>query len=431
MSPWTAGFGTADVTPPVGAAIPGGFAPQTSTDVLDPLQARAAVLSDGRSTLAVVGVDAVSLNFETVAAARRAIAEQTGLAERHILIAASHTHSGGPANDVLGTAADPAHLAQLADGIAAAVRQAQAARQPAEVGWVRASCPGWAFNRRFTMRDGSERTNPGKGNPDLVAAAGPTDPEVLLLACRTPAGRLLGAVGNFACHCTVVGGSRFSGDYPAAWQAALRRRLGDAFTLVFCNGACGDLNQLDFTNPDVRESGPDWAAAMGDALAASAVAALPDTAFGTPALATAQGEVALPYRQPSAAELEAARALVATEGNWTSAHWLARDLLLLDEQIAGQAALACPVDVFRIGEGVIAAAPWQPFCEYGLRLKAAWPGPAMVATFANGMIGYVPTPQAFAGGGYEPTLCRGSKLQPEAGDLVVAETLRLLKLLDG
>ena len=45
------------------------------------------------------------------------------------------------------------------------------------------------------------------------------------------------------------------------------------------------------------------------------------------------------------------------------------------------------------------------------------------------MLGYVPTPQACIGGGFEQTLCRGRKLQPEAGGQIVAETLRLLDLL--
>ena len=51
----------------------------------------------------------------------------------------------------------------------------------------------------------------------------------------------------------------------------------------------------------------------------------------------------------------------------------------------------------------------------------------LVATFANGMLGYVPTPQAFEGGGYEPTLCRGSKLVPDAGGRIADESVRLLR----
>jgi len=47
------------------------------------------------------------------------------------------------------------------------------------------------------------------------------------------------------------------------------------------------------------------------------------------------------------------------------------------------------------------------------------------------MLGYVPTPQAFEGGGYEPTLCRGSKLAPDAGGQIADESSRLLRELAG
>src|SRR5207248_2201826 len=77
------------------------------------------------------------------------------------------------------------------------------------------SAPGIAFNRRFLMRDGREVTHPGKpGTPhhaDVVAPAGPTDPDVGVLAVRAPGarGKLAGVVVCFACHSTVVGGSEF------------------------------------------------------------------------------------------------------------------------------------------------------------------------------------------------------------------------------
>ena len=62
-----------------------------------------------------------------------------------------------------------------------------------------------AFNRRFLMRDGREITHPGKpGTPhhaDIVAPAGPIDPDVGVLAARVPGqkGKVTGVVVHFAC----------------------------------------------------------------------------------------------------------------------------------------------------------------------------------------------------------------------------------------
>ncbi|MEW6357853.1 MAG: hypothetical protein AB1696_16080 [Planctomycetota bacterium] len=425
------GFAVADITPEVGAAVPGGFAPRTSTGVLDPLQVRACVVTGAHAALTVVGVDAVSLRFDTIAKARKQIESACAIPPRNVLIATNHTHSGGPANDVLGTDSDDVYCDLIALRIAEAVKAAHSKRKAAQVAWAGGRCDGLAFNRRFKMKDGSEATHPGKTNPNKIEPAGPVDPELGITAFRNSRGKLLGVIGNFTCHSTVVGGTQFSADYSGYWQMALHDLAGSDITLVFLNGACGDITQIDHTNPNVKESGIEWAKKMADALAKETLTAINGANFTADAeVHTAHGEAHVKYRHPSPEALAEARKLLDSDAEWTSKKWQARDLVLLAEQIGSSEGTDCPVDVFRIGQAAIAAAPWQPFCEFGLKIKKASPfRPTLVATFANGMLGYVPTPQGFKGGGYEPTLCRGSKLQPDAGDAIAAETIRLLGLL--
>lgn len=426
-----AGFGVSDVTPSVGAAIPGGFAPRRSSGVLTPLRARACVIRGEADAVALVGVDAVSLRFDTVEEARKQISEACAIPARNVVVAASHTHTGGPANDVLGTDSDDGYCDRLARGIAAAAVAADATCDPVEVATASVRCPGWAFNRRFRMRSGGEATNPGKGNADMLDPAGPADPGIGIIACRRPDGTPVGLVANYTCHSTVIGGTAFSGDYPAFWEEAVRQLSGQDLPLVFLNGACGDINQLDFTNEAVRETGPEWASSMGHALGAATIGCLESAEYRRdPVISAAHGAARVRYRRPSPRQLGEARELVASDTPWDSKKWQARDLLLLAEDQGEAETVPCAVDVIRVGDAVVAAAPWQPFCEFGLRIKEASPfQPTLVAAFANGMLGYVPTPQAFEGGGYEPTLCRGSKLQPDAGDAIVAETVRLIHAL--
>lgn len=47
--------------------------------------------------------------------------------------------------------------------------------------------------------------------------------------------------------------------------------------------------------------------------------------------------------------------------------------------------------------------------------------------YANGMVGYVPTREAFARGGYETTFASGSRLAPEAGDLLEKCAVELIQ----
>jgi neutral ceramidase len=53
--------------------------------------------------------------------------------------------------------------------------------------------------------------------------------------------------------------------------------------------------------------------------------------------------------------------------------------------------------------------------------------PTFVIELANGCVGYIPTLEAFTGGGYETDLVRSSKLIPEAGEMVIQKALELLQ----
>ena len=425
------GFATSDITPHIGDEMPGGFAPRISTGVIDPLEARATAFINDSQSLIIVGVDAVSLRIETIAAAREKICASCGIAPRRVLICANHTHCGGPANSVLGTEKNDRYLGEVADGIAKAALQAWQNAKPATIQYGKKDCPGWAFNRRWLMKDGTHRTNPGRLNPDMLRPAGPTDPEVSFLLVKDTDGKPLGAIGNFTCHSTVFWEEKFTPDYCVYWQRALRKSYGEEFTLVFTNGACGDINQVDFTkNPDNKEKGLSHAVRMGEALAEAAIAAVADAPVdASPALGWAGADVELPLRVPSEEQLTADKALAESDAEWTSAKWQARDRLLLAQEYASKKTTLCPVDAYQIGEALIAASSWQPFCEFGLRLKRFAPKRVFVAMLSNGNVGYIPTPAAFIGGGYEPTLCRGSHHAPSAGNIITQASLKLLSVL--
>src|SRR4029078_7001561 len=71
-----------------------------------------------------------------------------------------------------------------------------------------------SFNRRYHMKDGTVVTNPGISNANVVAAAGPMDPDfpfILISKDKTPVGSLT----VFAMHLDTVGGTEYSADYPA------------------------------------------------------------------------------------------------------------------------------------------------------------------------------------------------------------------------
>jgi neutral ceramidase len=84
----------------------------------------------------------------------------------------------------------------------------------------------------------------------------------------------------------------------------------------------------------------------------------------------------------------------------------------------------------RVGPLGIATNGAEYFCEYGLRIKKASRHPfTWVSTLSNDYIGYVPTPQAFVGGGYEPRTARSSMLTPDAGQRLLEGALKALNRL--
>jgi hypothetical protein len=97
------------------------------------------------------------------------------------------------------------------------------------------------------------------------------------------------------------------------------------------------------------------------------------------------------------------------------------------EERAKTPVLDCEVQGLRIGPLGIATNGAEYFVEYALRIKAASPHRfTWFVELANEYIGYVPTAQAFVGGGYEPRTARSSKLAPESGQKLVEGALRAL-----
>jgi hypothetical protein len=77
---------------------------------------------------------------------------------------------------------------------------------------------------------------------------------------------------------------------------------------------------------------------------------------------------------------------------------------------------------FRLGDAAFVAIPGEVFVEIGLAIKRQLPHLTFVVGIANGYIGYVPTREAYATGGYEVV---SSKCQPGAADVLIEKVVRL------
>ncbi len=422
------GFGQRVVTPEIGAEMPGGINKRFSQNVHDDLLVNAMVIDDGDIQLVLAGLDALSIKRSITLNARQKIADATGIPTDNVLIAASHTHNGGPIADVFMSEADAAYCDFVAAQIAQAAIEGYEKREPATLVIGAGHEESVAFNRRFRMKDGSERTHPGVGNPDIVQVAGPIDPMVGVIGAINQSCKFLGCWVNYCCHATLgVGGDGFSADYIYYLRKTVQQVMkADRAIIVFGNGASGDVTQVDNLRNRGQQSGEHWGWHVGTTVGAEVAKVLARMDYTDEVtLACTTETLELPLRDLGDTSLNQAQ-------SWGDQAVWARELELLKEIKKIEPKVTAEVQMMRIGAAGLIAVPAEYFCQYGLDIQRGSPfDPTFVVSLANGCVGYVPTPQAFVGGGYEPRTARSSKLCPEAGDRIAATAIRLLHCAHG
>ncbi|MHC1765123.1 MAG: hypothetical protein AB9869_12620 [Verrucomicrobiia bacterium] len=286
-----AGFATADITPPAGWRRAGNYSEFVSKAGGNPLYAKAIVLSQGGTAVALVGNDLCSVPRELTDRARRRASEKTGIPFADIVITATHTHGGpeyyGPLRDFLHARAamenngrDPRepldYQALLVERWVEVIVRAHAARNPAALSVVVPQIHGLAHNRRFLMKDGSTGWNPGKLNTNVFRPLGPTDTDLpFVLVCDGASSQPYGSLTVFAMHTAIYGDAPFGACYPGHLQTQLRDRFHSPdFVSVFAEGCAGDVNHVDVNTADPQDS-QSYPAVVGAKLAEAIEQALP------------------------------------------------------------------------------------------------------------------------------------------------------------
>src|ERR1051326_4613335 len=92
-----AGFHTADITPAIGMEAPGGYLKAYIERIHDPLKVRAAVFEDADERLGFLSIDTCYFqSTRLIAEIRREALRRCGIPPDHLMLASTHTHSGGP-----------------------------------------------------------------------------------------------------------------------------------------------------------------------------------------------------------------------------------------------------------------------------------------------------------------------------------------------
>jgi hypothetical protein len=429
-----AGAAAVVVTPPLGTPMAGYYSARGAEGVLDDIYSKALVFEQDGVKAALVVCDLISLPRRTVVDARKLIEQRTGIPGAHVLIAATHTHTGPvvyreSARDQLDGGASELgvrYTEGLPELIARSVAEADKKLTPVRAAAAVGREEHLSFNRRFHMRDGTVGWNPAKRSPEIVRPAGPIDPDVSVLYLDTPQGKPVATAVNFAMHPDTTGGTRVSADFPGVLSRLLAEIKGPDMLTVFANGACGNLNHRDVQWAD-RQSSPAEAKRLGTILAGAVSRTYPLLKPIPPGAIKAKSEIVpLPLAPVSPEDVAKAKEII-QRVNDPKTRFLDKVFAykVLDVAARQGRPLEVEVQVVALGDQVAwVSLPGEIFVELGLAVKRGSRFPyTMIAELANGSVGYVPNKPAYAEGNYEVVSARCAA---GSGELLVEAALRLL-----
>lgn len=445
------GFARTDVTPPVGVPMSGYTFLRKVSEVRDPLELNAVALSDGGVRVVLIAADMLDLqDFDFACSLRKRIAESCGISSDAVFFHTTHTHLSpalGKATPSCETSfdGDPAYGERFVENACAAAKAAFADLAPASMAIGRAEAKRISFIRRFRMKDGSIRTNPGVGNPDIKEPIGEVDESVQIIRFRRE-GKDEVLLVNFGTHPDTIGGDAASADWPGFARRQVEKSL-DGVKCVLFNGAQGDVNHVCVDpRPGEREGlkrdfddvdrGYEHARHMGRVIAGVVLSVYGKCApIEAGAVRFAVEDVTIPSQRPKAEDLPLARkyAELHAAGKDGEIPFKGMELTTVIAEAGRMVRLAdgpdsfsMPISSVTIGDALaFLGIPGEPFTEIGRRIKTESKyAMTFVSCLTNGSFGYFPTASAYSEGGYE---ARSSIFGPSVADDIVRKSIGLLE----
>ena len=442
MKQLQAGFSRVDITPMLGIRVCGYYVERRAEGVLDPIEINTVALACGEQKAVLMSADLCFMSEADATEIRRYVSEKTGLPMAAIVIQCNHSHTSPEISQNPEEPLEVQYFGLLKARAADAAQMALADLQPAKMGWGIGHAPNIAFIRRYIMKDGSVRTNPGVNNPDIVGPAGKVDDEVAVVRFDREKDTIV--LVNFADHPDCVGGNLISADWPGFARRRVEKALDNTKCVVF-NGAQGDVNHVNvkpqggdlndmFMDFDDVSRGYGHARHMGNVVAGGVLQAFDKVKYVEADSLRYLNHIAYaPSNKPAPEEMEEARYLYKMHQEGRDAELPYKGMMLTTVLAAATRKIklehgpdSFPLELAGVAVGNIAfvGMPGEPFNGIGLGLKAA-PGWDLVmpACSVNGGENYFPMRDSYEEGGYEA----GSSIyKAGVAELLIEEGKKLL-----
>ncbi len=417
------GFSRVDITPPYGVKLQGYYIERIADGIIDPLEINCIALQNSGKLALMIAVDNSGTRKPYIELAKDAIVKETNVDRDGIFIHSTHTHTASKLSldDETQGEIDIMYSEYVLHKFAQAAKAAIDDLKYAELGYAESKAENIGFNRRYLMKDGSVKTNPGVNNPDVVKSIGMLDERVNVLRFKREDGSDLVLV-NYGNHPDTIGGNKISGDWPALSRRVFEKAV-DNTKCVFFNGCQGDINhvnampqggymngmEIDFDNVP---RGYAHAKHLANVVAASAMQVYEKVEYtDNTELDFAQKTIEIPLNKPTPEEMPEARRIheLHTAGKDELLPYKGMMLTTMVADAARKVRLENAPDTqtallsfVKIGKIAFVGIPGEPFAGVGIEVKKA-EGFDMILPCCNtnAYEGYFPMQDSYDEGGYE------------------------------
>ncbi|MBR2885613.1 MAG: neutral/alkaline non-lysosomal ceramidase N-terminal domain-containing protein [Clostridia bacterium] len=397
------GFYEKEVTPPLGFQIPGYFNVRLASGVKSRLYAKAMVVSNGKETVAIAGVDGLLPPRDLRTEFEKRFREYSDIPPENVLLFVNHTHTGLPLKNKDATEDEIAYWKLLVYLISDCIVLAQQRMEDAEISFGRGTVEGISFVRDYFMKNTTPTTNPEGQDPNIIGPAEDIDPDLPVLFVKSVSGKPLGALMCFACHQDCVSGEEYCADFSGVAAEGMKKTYGNDFVTLFMEGTAGNINHRDVSK---KVPAAYHYEQMGQHIYAEALRTIAYSKELSGDFVGAKMEYI--YMNPTEIaqeDIDNARHIIATvepdengkiDANGSEQYYLkmAQRLITFIENRADH--YDVPVQVIRIGDYILYGFPSEIFSTFGKIIKEKTPVKNYtIATLCNISYGYVPARDMF------------------------------------
>ncbi|MBE7121836.1 neutral/alkaline non-lysosomal ceramidase N-terminal domain-containing protein [Bacillus cereus] len=378
-----------DITPPLGIDFIGYHRETGINNIEERIYGTIFVFEKDEMKTVFISIDNIGMLVEDTTMIRERVASGINVSLEQITVVYTHTHSGP--ETVGDNSLVQSYKTILLNNVVQGAVTANKNMMPCEVGWG-VTTGDIGVNRR-------ERTSDGKAKMG-TNIDGIVDRRIGVLAIRDVETKELSGIVVFCtAHPNVLKGDSdvLSADYPGMTREILEKIVNCPVIIV--QGAAGNVNAKYRGSKEALKQ-------MAYMLSGHVLTMLPTVTYSPIVnLRTVSSTMQMKLKDiPEIDEIQKMAQLAEKQWGVNTDEWLTIVLEKYKQNIR-QLSIDLEVQLFRVNDGMFSGIPMEPFSETALEMKEHLQNErAFFGGYTNGYIGYLPSEEEYAYGGYEVEL---------------------------